>query len=329
MKDCNQDIEKYHADRVKLTSAKRAELTARRDANRDRVTTGLKASDGPSPDGFVTQGSHAMRTTILEPNNDYDIDDGVVFVQEDLVGKKGGQMEPLDARKMVRDAVDDGAFKKKPEIKTNCVRVFYNDGPHVDIPVYRRKQDGSTELGSAEWKASDPEGVNRWFGEALASKSGQDAPEQMRAVIRLLKSICANRPSYSLPSGFVLTVLVNECYHTHEDRLDAVVRNAIAAIHSRLAGSLIVRHPVVDEFLTEGADDPKVREFRALLRTALDDLTVLDRANCRRSEALKAWKKVFNTDYFDGAIATAEEEERSLAAGMAPAFVHAPKPWCA
>jgi hypothetical protein len=37
---------------------------------------------------------------------------------------------------MVRDAVDDDKFKKPPEVRPNCVRVFYEAGYHVDLPVY-------------------------------------------------------------------------------------------------------------------------------------------------------------------------------------------------
>ena len=74
------------------------------------------------------------------------------------------------------DAVDDGSFKTDPEIKTNCVRVYYNDGPHVDIPVYRSITDGfgndKYELASVDWKESDPEGVNRWFREWVKSQGG-------------------------------------------------------------------------------------------------------------------------------------------------------------
>lgn len=249
MKDCDQDIRDYHDDEVKLPPAKRDELTARRDANRQRLKDGLARAGKPAPEGFATQGSHAMRTTIREPGNDYDIDDGVIFAEADLVRPKGGAMSALEARQMVRDAVDDGSFKTKPEVRKNCVRVYYNDGPHVDIPVYRRKADGTKELASADWKVSDPDGVNEWFKRALASKIGEEAPRQMRTLVRLVKSFWLTRSACNLPPGFVLTVLVNEAYTAYDERLDRAFRQVLQAIYNRLCGSLLVRHPVVNENL--------------------------------------------------------------------------------
>ena len=327
MKDCHKEITNYLNDKVKLSQAKNSDLTARRDANRDRVKDGLKRDERPAPWGFVTQGSRAMETTIQEPGNTYDIDDGVIFEKAELVGKQGAEMSALDARKMVRDAVDDGSFKTKPEVRTNCVRVTYNDGPHVDIPVYRRLADGSFELASADWKKSDPEGVNAWFKKSADGKSGEGSAQQFRSGIQLQKKFCVNRQSYSLPSGFVITVLTNEAYHAADERLDRAFRSCITSIHNRLRLYLTVSHPVVAENLAE-ADDPKVRDYRNLLATAVEDLKVLDKANCLRSEALKAWKKVFKTDYFDAAIQEAEEGEKRQSEEAVAKLFYVPKPWC-
>ncbi|MET2832881.1 cyclic GMP-AMP synthase DncV-like nucleotidyltransferase [Mesorhizobium shangrilense] len=52
-----------------------------------------------------------MKTMSRDPDNDYDIDDGVYFAKEDLVGKRYAEMTSLQARQMVRDAVDDRKFK--------------------------------------------------------------------------------------------------------------------------------------------------------------------------------------------------------------------------
>src|SRR3546814_15006164 len=86
----------------------------------------------------LKQGSYAMKTMIVHPDNDYDIDDGVYFDKADLVGERGAEMTSLQTREMVRNAVDDGKFKKAPVARKNCVRVYYEAGYHVDLPVYRR-----------------------------------------------------------------------------------------------------------------------------------------------------------------------------------------------
>ena len=328
MKDCSRDIGNYHDDRVQLTPRQKTELRNRRDANRNRVRDGLKDAGDPLPRKFVAQGSFAMGTTIQEPDRNYDIDDGVVFSQESLQGPRYADKTALEARHMVRDAVDDDAFNKSPEIRKNCVRVFYNDGPHVDLPVYRQvaTADQHYELASSDWKVSDPEGVNAWFKDCL-DRAGEKGRVQLRRLIRLLKSFCANRPSYSLPSGFVLTVLCQEQYWIHDERLDRDFRSMLQRIYERLCQDLYVRHPVVDEWLINEDSSHKTDKLRDLLKTALDDMDVLDRKNCTRSKALRVWKKVLVTDYFDKDIEQAEEDEKAATSAAVASIGVVPKPY--
>lgn len=65
-----------------------------------------------------------------------------------------------------------------------------------------------------------------------------------------------------------------------------------------------------------------------MLGPALDELRVLDQSNCTRSKALKAWKKVLHTDYFDAAIADAEEDEKQQSTAAVFSVPHIAKPWC-
>ena len=157
-----------------------------------------------------------------------------------------------------------------------------------------------------------------------------------RELIRLLKAICKNRPSYTtLPSGFVLTVLVQECYWCADGQLDTELRKLIEAIHRRLGNNLTVAHPVVTgEWLIDDDTKHRTEKLRELLGRVVEALAALDRPNCTRSETLKAWKKVFCTektvfctDFFDQRIAHAKaEERRRTGVGVAaPAVVSAPK----
>ena len=330
MKDCNSDIKDYHSNQVALTEDQRTELRNRRDANRDRLKKGLEKNGDPKSKKTVIQGSYAMRTIIQEPNNTYDIDDGVVFTRESLAGPRGGEKSALDARNMVRNAVDDGRFKRSPEVKTNCVRVFYDDGPHVDIPVYRsfRNWSGTSsyELASADWKESDPEGVNSWFKNCVTLKEGQGL-KHFRELIRLLKSFCKNRGSYSLPSGFVLTVLVDECYITGDERLDIDLCRIIKSLYTRLSPNLYVHHPVVAEWLIDDTNTHKTEKLRDILGDAVQKLEYLNQPNCTYSEALNAWKKVLNTDYFNDKIVEAENDEKNRTRAMVAASPYAPKPY--
>ena len=86
MIDCAKDVRAYHNQEVTLPKAEQDSMRDRRNANRRRVREGLAKADKPAPREFVKQGSYAMKTMIRDPDNDYDIDDGVYFRKEDLVG---------------------------------------------------------------------------------------------------------------------------------------------------------------------------------------------------------------------------------------------------
>ena len=138
MKNTNDQVRNFHKARVKLSNDERADIYARAKSNRTRVRNGLAANSDPNPVGLYTQDSYAMRSMIQDGSGDYDIDDGVYFRKEDLVGAQGADKTSLAARQMVCNAVQDKRFNRAPEVHKNCVRVFYNEGYHVDLPVYRR-----------------------------------------------------------------------------------------------------------------------------------------------------------------------------------------------
>ena len=79
MFDCSEEISRFHADLVNLPEATRTAMRERRNTNRDRLKSGLKSANKPTPKEFVSQGSYAMRTMVQHQTNDIDIDDGVYF----------------------------------------------------------------------------------------------------------------------------------------------------------------------------------------------------------------------------------------------------------
>jgi len=310
MFDCADDITAYHNQKVTLPQEDRTAMRDRRNANRDRLKDGLKEKNDPQPLAFHKQGSYAMLTMVQHDDNAYDIDDGVYFNKEDLVGDRGGEMSALDARKMVRDAVDDGSFKTAPEVRENCVRILYAAGYHVDMPVYRKRIEKKLwgpdeeifEIAGSDWKRSDARLVTDWFNQENTNQSPDtDNGRQLRRITRLVKKYAQSRASWKglMASGFAITKLVTECYRKDAQREDCALRNTMQAIKNRLDGSLVVKHPTTpDETISKGNDDPRLRFLREKLGEALDKLAVLDSTDCTRDEALKAWDKVFSTDFF-------------------------------
>ena len=323
MFDCSKDVRAYHNQEVTLPKTEQDKMRNRRNANRDRLRKGLEKADKPAPIEFVAQGSYAMKTMVRDPDNDYDIDDGVYFRKEDLVGPRGAEMTSLQARQMVRDAVDDGRFKQAPEVRSNCVRVYYEAGYHVDLPVYRRVvtstvfgEEAYYELAaSSGWKRSDARDVTDWYEDERAKAADG---QQLRRLNRDLKKYARSRHSWraGILSGFGISVLVIERFRQN-DREDRALYDTMVAICDRLDWNLKVAHPVTPgDYITSGADDARARSFRDKLTDAIDALEPLFRTDCTREHALKCWDKVFATTFFSERL---ENEQR--ASVTAPAII--------
>ena len=321
MIDCSKDIRAYHNQEVTLPKVEQDKMRDRRNSNRTRLRKGLADAGKPAPIEFVSQGSYAMKTMIRDPDNDYDIDDGVYFRKEDLVGERGAAMTSLQARQMVRDAVNDGSFKRAPEVRSNCVRVYYKAGYHVDLPVYRRVKTETIfgdeihyELAaSSGWKRSDARQVTKWY-EDERSKSLDG--KQLRRINRDLKKYARSRDSWRarILSGFGISVLVVKRFQ-YDHREDRALYDTMVAIRNRLEWDLEVAHPVTpDEYITTGTDDAKARQFRDKLSDAINTLQPLFATDCTREQALKCWDKVFATTFFSERF---ENEQRASVTGSA------------
>jgi hypothetical protein len=340
--DCSKDVLGHHDDDVTLPQAERDNMRVRRNANRDRLRKGLKNAGKPAPLEFVSQGSYAMKTMVQHPESDYDIDDGVYFDKSVLVGDRGGELSALQARQMVRDALDDGSFATAPEVRRNCVRVYYQAGYHVDVPVYRRVTTRTAwgtetvhyELASTDWKRSDARDVTGWFETQNNSQSPDTGNgRQLRRVTRQIKKFARSRSSWSgqILSGFGITKLVTECFWGNAAREDEALYYTMRNVRDRLNRSLVVGHPVTpNETITDGTDDPHARFLRDRLTEAMNTLEPLHAFGCTRAKALNCWDKVFATDYFSGRDQKAAPGSLMRAASVAPpaaalAFPSAPR----
>lgn len=320
MIDCGADVKAFHDDKVTLPGSEQNKMRERRNANRSRLKRNLEKADKPTPYEHVSQGSYRMKTMLQDDNNDYDIDDGAYFRKGVLVGDRGAEMSSLAARKMVRDAMDDGSFKTPPEVKANCVRVHYTAGFHVDIPVYRRIIDEDTDetyyelAASSGWKRSDARDVTKWYEETRKNTSDAD---QFRRLNRYLKKHARSRGSWKSRnlSGFAITVLLAETYVLSPDRDDIALYLTMEAMKRRLDSNTVIDHPVTpNETVTTDDPDAKARFFRDKLKEALDHLAAVYANDCDRESALKCWDKVFDTTFFSERYEDKKAKNASLSA---------------
>lgn len=311
MRNTHKQIDKFHSNQVALTGSERQDMRDRRDANRKRLKKGLEANGDPSPESSRSQGSYSMWTMVQDSNCDYDIDDGVYFLADDLKGDRGADMSALDARKMVCEALQDDAFNTPPDVLKNCVRVYYEQGFHVDVPVYRVKtrqnwltglQETYYELASSTWEESDPIKVTGWFNDTNRDLS----PDfdvgigQFRRVVRLLKYFARSRSSWKslTATGFMITKLTSECFHASAGRDDISLRETMRAIEGRLQWNKVINHPVLTSTNITRDNDPRPEHFRARLQENIKHLAVLDDAGCTHAQAMAAWDKVFARAWF-------------------------------
>lgn len=330
MQNCHDDVVAFHNEKVTLPNSERTEMRERRDANRRRLNSGLDANGDPRPRECRSQGSYAMRTMVQHPERDYDIDDGVYFDKEQLVGPRGADKTALDAKKMLRDAVAYSRFRREPEVRKNCVRVFYEAGYHVDLPVYRRVRllgplgvpTTRLELASSDWKESDPQSVTEWFLDANGRRSPDSSNGgQMRRIVRLVKAFARSRPSWQprIASGFMITKLVVDCYEPAPGRDDLALYRTIAKICAQLSVSLEIAHPTVPgEMLTHGRDDARARFLAETLQWAVEQLQLCFRQDCSRKDALAKWDRVFATDFFSDRLTCVSSKPATLIGGAYP-----------
>lgn len=299
MFNCHSKLNQYYADYVRLTDEQKKRLAEKRDLALERVTEGLQKLGEENKrtyetyDRAVNQGSYAMHLNVQDANDDYDIDVGLIF--------KNGALPTtaLAARQRIADALNlvSSGFQKPPEARTNAVTIWYADGPHVDLALYRETDNGLEHAG-AEYAKRDPAEVQKWWEKELGRLSPKDGAvekQQLRRVVRWTKAFARSRPSWRLPGGMILTTLVVECFKADRDRDDVALRQTLKALLARLKISTEVYSPVDSTSLLTKNDETKgqVRRLKTRLEDQLPTLDVLDKDKVTETEALKAWGKFF------------------------------------
>ena len=303
----NDQITAYHVKNVTIGEDIRSKLRKHRKANQDRLMNNIREGISVSRSSFVKQGSYANLTMIQESENNYDIDDGVTLKKEELVGERGAEMTPIQVRDMILDALKSDKFKKQPQRLTNCIRVFYDEGHHVDVPSYRKYDDDAgnevIEIAGSDWRKSNPAEINSWFESKVSNlkKTRDGRGLQLRRMIRLLKRFCRSRSSWNMPNGLIMTMLAEEKLPNYE-RDDECFYYLLSNLNTRLQANFRVYNnsdeSVPKEELTKSDSDANMRELRDRVEEALGKLAILHEADCKKPDARSAWDWVFKSDGF-------------------------------
>ena len=303
MYDLSSKFNTFYDSYVVLPQNEQTKLYDKKEINIQRLKDGLKEYNEENNTSYsivetCVQGSVAMSTVVQNEDGDYDIDVAVVF-NKSALGEKGAQA----TRNLVANALKRKTkqFNAEPEVKTSCVRIKYADGYHIDFAVYRRYYDSRNECwvyehAGSDWTKRDLKGLNEWFKTQNDNSDGN-----LRKVVRLSKMFCKSRKSWkNMPSGLLQTVLCDEKLQNTYDRIDELFYYTMKKIVTRIEANTSVLAPVDDgrDLTPRNIDTQRMINWKNRLKSKLEDLEILFKDDCSKSDAIQAWYGFFNHDYW-------------------------------
>jgi hypothetical protein len=295
--NCNHLLSKLHDSAVTLSEAQRKQMRERRDKCRAYVTERFKQHPVlPAPE-FKIQGSYAMHTMVNDPDDHYDIDDGLYFeIPEDTTAKYGAPY----MRQLVAEALKDHETLTVKQ-KKNCVRIFNKKDikHHVDMAVYRKMSEDDQLLAAGEiWKPSYPRWMTKWLQEECDKLDSAVEDGTAKRMVRFVKYM-THQHKLKDPSGFVLTVmLIKSCPVMAPDRLDMSMASVLVNMHKFLEtqGEVCNPHPQSGESLMTCAD-PHWQNLQRLLDKFVKKLDKIDQGSY--VEAAQVWETIFKVEFPD------------------------------
>jgi hypothetical protein len=290
----------FYNEHVVLPKEETQTLREKKDLNIQRLKDGLAEYNEEQKTDIkllehIVQGSVAMSTIVQNEENNYDIDVAIIF-DKAILPDGTTATKNIIVNVLKRKCKQ---FSVEPMAKTNCIRIEYTDGYHIDFAVYRRSTDVYGEYlyehCGSEWRRRNPRDINTWFREQNNNKDGE-----LRVVVRLLKMYCTSRSSWKMPAGIVLTVLCNECFY-NSTQTDVMFYETIKSIRDRLAYNKEVNNPAdtSQTLLLIAKDDEKIKNLYQRLDSAITNLQVLFDSACTEKQAMDAWKDFFSHDYWN------------------------------
>ncbi len=310
MYDMSKQFNTFYKDYVKLSGNEQNRLRNFKKINIERLKSGFDDynEDNETDIKFakdLEQGSVAMGTVTQNDAKDYDIDVAIIFDKDKLpVGTTATKNIIVDALKR-----KTSLFNTEPEKKTNCIRIVYEEGYHIDFAIYRRDTNIYDEYVyehcGSEWRERDPRAINNWFIDK--NKSSND--NNLRKVVRLMKMFSKSRDSWDMPGGLIQSILVEERLAEY-DRLDETFYYTMTAIKNRLLWNKDVKNPVsYESIIYTEKDKNRIENLYNRLDKYLDKLDVLFDDDCTEEGAIGAWDYFFNNMYWS--ILLSESVEKS------------------
>ena len=300
MYDLSTEFNRFYSNEVVLAGNTQTDLFEKGKLNIKRLKEGLKTYNEKQGTSYkvsetITQGSMAMNTAVQSDSKDFDIDIAIVF-RDNNVGNIGSQA----IKNIVVEALKYkfSQFSATPEKKTNCVRIIYSEGYHIDFAIYRKDIDRYGKAtyyhAGSDWTKRDPKAINDWFKSCVGSKG-----QNLRKAIRLSKMFCKSRDGWDMPGGLIQTVLCEERFR-EATRLDECFYNTMCSVRDRLLWNKDVLNPTDTtlSLLQTEAHRNRMAVYYNRLDSYISKLQVLNEPDCTREKAIAAWNDFFNRDFW-------------------------------
>lgn len=306
MADCTKEFNQLLA-KIDLSKTKIENLKRGRDALREKIKNYYKDNDKTLPE-FCGQGSFKMKTTIVQKDEDYDLDDGVYL--NSLPEDKNNWPKTEDVHTEIINAVD-GHTDTPPKDKTACVRVQYKNDYHIDLAIYGIWQEKIylARRGDAQWEENDPKLFTDWFYE----KKEQHG-ENFRTIIKIIKKWAYFNGYQEDISGFIITILVGNNYtENSSERIDSILASTLQAIVYDLEQNRKIVRPVKPKInKTEKYTDD---EFQRLFTNRFASFKT--KANkavnaSSKQDACDIWISLFGEDFPSCDEEPEQSQERSF-----------------
>lgn len=302
MYDLNNKFKTFYGTHVVLPKVEKIGLYNKKQLNVSRLKEGLKEYNTEFKKSYklaeepITQGSVAMSTVTQNESNNYDIDVAIVF-EKDNIPEGTTATKNIVVNALKRKCKN---FKTEPTAKTNCIRIEYVDGYHIDFAIYRRYKDSNDEYQyehcGSEWRKRNPRSITKWFNDENKAKDFK-----LRDILRLLKMFCKSRTEWNMPGGLIQSVLVDEKFQSY-DRLDERFYYTIKEIKDRLAIDKEVYNPTdsTNSLKLVSKDNVKMTNLYNRLNDKIAKLEILFDDTCTWNQAVEAWGGFFNNEYWNG-----------------------------
>lgn len=283
MANCHDLFKGFNCELDILDSKKTKMMTSRKNL-REKIKTFFSDNHQGYAPSFYTQGSFKLGTCIRTKDDHCDLDDGVYF-KSNPDNVTGATLQDW-----VMDAVD-GTTDASPSHKNKCIRVNYQAGYNIDIPVmvFDKEIDAHPHLAvrDGDFRDDDPkEFVDYCTSHGVGKK---DVQNQRHRMVRYLKAWCDNVRD-SMPSGVSMTVMTMNLYQSN-DRDDVALKFLLVEMEKRLNSYFCCYMPTTpyDNLFKDYSDTKKQKIMDRLHDFVEDARQAVEESN--QLKASKLWRK--------------------------------------